>query len=383
MNRFTNTAALALTTALSSLALAGPLTPPAGPVAPTYKTLTEVEPRIAINATNTPSAIANQFVISQPGSYYLTADLTASPGTNPCIVVNASNVTLDLNGFSIRTSASDGVTIGGDRVTVRNGRIAVTGNAVTNASGVNILSGADEARIEGVTIAISGSQSACVRSQAAVSSVTLRDSILTGGTDGVRFGDANTGWTVTDVQCRGQSTSGIVLGDGSVVERCVVRGVGNGGGTVGAGIWVGQDSAVRECQVIDPRVAGSVGPSRGINVGSNSVVDGCTVTSRGATGVFCNGVEVTLRNNNVRMLNSGMAGMTSQGSAFIADNKLTAPGGVAIQLNASQGNTIIRNHISATTTPIAGTSLTNNIIGPVAGNGNPTANTNPHANFIN
>lgn len=35
------------------LASAGDLTPPAGPVAPTHKTLTEVEPRIAVNAANT------------------------------------------------------------------------------------------------------------------------------------------------------------------------------------------------------------------------------------------------------------------------------------------------------------------------------------------
>ncbi|MCH8150310.1 MAG: hypothetical protein IH987_20420, partial [Planctomycetes bacterium] len=33
---------------------AGNLNPPSGPVTPTMKTLTEVEPRIAINATNTP-----------------------------------------------------------------------------------------------------------------------------------------------------------------------------------------------------------------------------------------------------------------------------------------------------------------------------------------
>src|SRR6185295_5336210 len=32
----------------------GPLDPPAGPVAPTGKTLTEVQPRTAVNAANTP-----------------------------------------------------------------------------------------------------------------------------------------------------------------------------------------------------------------------------------------------------------------------------------------------------------------------------------------
>ena len=59
----------------AGLVVAGPLTPPAGPVASTYKTLSEVEPRIAINAANTPGNAANLFIINQPGSYYLTGNI--------------------------------------------------------------------------------------------------------------------------------------------------------------------------------------------------------------------------------------------------------------------------------------------------------------------
>ena len=54
--------ALALSAA-AALVLAGPLTPPAGPVASSFKTLGEVEPRIAITAANTPGAPTNS-----PGS---------------------------------------------------------------------------------------------------------------------------------------------------------------------------------------------------------------------------------------------------------------------------------------------------------------------------
>src|SRR5437868_1893082 len=64
---------LAATGALVSVA--GPLNPPAGPVAPSYKTLTEVEPRIAVNATNTPGNSAYSYRITQQGSYYLTGDV--------------------------------------------------------------------------------------------------------------------------------------------------------------------------------------------------------------------------------------------------------------------------------------------------------------------
>ena len=52
----------------ASPAFSGSLTPPAGPVAPTPGP----EPRIAINATNTPGDADSVYRIAQPGSYYLT-----------------------------------------------------------------------------------------------------------------------------------------------------------------------------------------------------------------------------------------------------------------------------------------------------------------------
>lgn len=82
-------------------AQAGPLNPPGGPVTSTGKTLTEVEPRVAINATNTPGDAEYSFKITQPGSYYLTGDIIGVAGKNG-INIAASHVTLDLNGFSVR-----------------------------------------------------------------------------------------------------------------------------------------------------------------------------------------------------------------------------------------------------------------------------------------
>ncbi|MCC6970990.1 MAG: hypothetical protein IT434_12295 [Phycisphaerales bacterium] len=82
----TSIASLALLAAgamISSRVTAGPLDPPAGAVSSTYKTLAEVEPRIAINATNTPGDGANKYVISLPGSYYLTADIVGGNDAGP------------------------------------------------------------------------------------------------------------------------------------------------------------------------------------------------------------------------------------------------------------------------------------------------------------
>ena len=72
--------ALAIVVASCHSVTAGPLSPPAGAVAPTHKTLTEVEPRTPINSTTTPGDANSTFKITQPGSYYLVGNLVGSSG---------------------------------------------------------------------------------------------------------------------------------------------------------------------------------------------------------------------------------------------------------------------------------------------------------------
>lgn len=129
-----NRTALACTTIATlgvitaALVTAGPLNPPAGPVASSYKTLTDVEPRIAINAANTPGDIDSVFLISRAGSYYLVENLRGQPGKHG-IEIAADNVTIDLMGFELTgvPGSLDGVhaSLSGGPVdfghTVRNG----------------------------------------------------------------------------------------------------------------------------------------------------------------------------------------------------------------------------------------------------------------------
>lgn len=68
----------------------GSLTPPGDP-APTMKTLAQVEPRTPIDAV--------PYVIEQPGSYYLTANLVCTNGSG--VTISADAVTLDLAGYAI------------------------------------------------------------------------------------------------------------------------------------------------------------------------------------------------------------------------------------------------------------------------------------------
>src|SRR5262245_16199985 len=76
----------------------GDLAPPAGPVAPTMKPLSHVEPRTPITTATTPGDSDALFVISTPGSYYLTGNVAGALGKHG-IEVTAPNVTIDLSGF--------------------------------------------------------------------------------------------------------------------------------------------------------------------------------------------------------------------------------------------------------------------------------------------
>ena len=92
----------------------GPLAPPSAP-APSMKSLAQIEARTAISATTN---------ISTPGSYYLTGDLAGE------ISIYASDVTLDLNGFTIRNlyraiSVGNGESF--KNITIRNGSVVAPG----------------------------------------------------------------------------------------------------------------------------------------------------------------------------------------------------------------------------------------------------------------
>lgn len=124
----------------SVITSAGNLNPPVGPVAPTMKTLEEVEPRTPI--TSLP------FTITTPGSYYLTGNLsTASDG----ILVSASDVTIDLMGFVITgpgPGSNSGIELDSfnhENLTVRNGTVRSFENGV-------IANEAEENARGGVTV---------------------------------------------------------------------------------------------------------------------------------------------------------------------------------------------------------------------------------------
>jgi len=226
---------------------AGPLNPPAGPVAPTLKTLTEVEPRIAINLTNTPGDNDSLFKITQPGSYYLTGNITGVVGKHG-IEIAASGVTLDLNGFDLvgvpGMGAFDGVSVvngGVGNVTVRNG-------SVRNWADEGIdLSIALISRIDGV-----------------LATANLGNGIHVGN-----------GGTVSNCTAFSNSGDGIANGSSCVVSNCAV--FDNSGVGIRASIGT---SSITECLV-----SGNAGG--GISVGNHCTIARCTVRGNALDGILC------------------------------------------------------------------------------------------------
>ncbi|NKB23393.1 MAG: hypothetical protein GKR87_03215 [Kiritimatiellae bacterium] len=66
--------------------------PPSGTIRPNMKTTEEIEPRTLIDTL--------PFSLNQSGSYYLASNLVGTVGTSG-IIIGASDLTLDLNGYTM------------------------------------------------------------------------------------------------------------------------------------------------------------------------------------------------------------------------------------------------------------------------------------------
>ncbi len=139
-------AALLAVVALGAPALAGPLNPPAGPVAPSLKTLDQVEPRVPLGTDTTPGDADSVFKITASGSYYLTQNLSAQNAKHG-IEIAAPRVTLDLNGFTLiglvfQGSSLDAITVSAgspDQIRIENGSIFFWGDRGIDAQTTNGL----------------------------------------------------------------------------------------------------------------------------------------------------------------------------------------------------------------------------------------------------
>jgi len=152
---------------------AGDLNPPPGAIQSTNRT------------TLNNQVITLPFTISQCGSYVLTSPLTGTAGQNG-IIIDADNVTLDLNGFCLTGGPGtlDAIFVNGPRrrTTIRNG--SITG---WDGSGIN-ASGAGNSRFEDLSIGANNGDGVRVGSDGVVRGLSVSAS----GVAGIRVsGDRN------------------------------------------------------------------------------------------------------------------------------------------------------------------------------------------------
>lgn len=300
---------------LAGRANAGPLNPPAGPVTSTGKTLTEVEPRIAINAVNTPGDADSLFRISQPGSYYLTGNVAGVSGKHG-IKITASGVSIDLNGFDLVgvTGSLSGILTSGtiNSICIQNGKVrSWQGSGISASSSSGIL---------------------------------LRDLISIGnGATGILCGSSS---VVSGCVARG-NTIGITCGDKSVLTYCTAASNSN------AGIQMGNAAVVSGCSADE-------NGGQGIVLGFLGHVSGCTVSRNALTGInatsSCTIIDNTVSENSSHGIdvafNSIVRGNTSILSAT----------GAGIRVRSS-GSRIERNHLVSNSTGLLVSGSRNIIIG--------------------
>lgn len=393
----------------------GSLTPPGAP-APTMKTLDQVEPRIDLQnapASAVTTTDANyHFIITQPGSYYLSGNLGVTK-TNG-IQINAEGVTLDLNGFEIsRASGSGGngieIPATSHRASIRNGSLKGFAN------GVNSLFSTTFANACAFRdLSISGCTSLAIR--AGLGSVlescrvhdnsgtygilagngsTLRNCTATGNTGNTASFGIFAGFSSTLTNCSAYGNTaqyGIYASAGSTLSNCAAYG-NIGAAATSAGIGTNTGCTVSYCSASFNDNTGSPTPTGGMgfDVGVGNTIRNCTASTNRGDGI--NVDSNTVVRENTCATNGYAAGDGAGIHATSSDNRIEGNNvadndrGIDVDL---AGNIIVRNTASGNTTNnwdvVAGNVIlviNATAAGAVTGNSGGTApgSTDPSANF--
>jgi hypothetical protein len=386
MSLRSNAVGLLVFAAAAGACFAGPLNPPAGAVISSMKTLSEVEPRTALSATNTPGDAASVFKITQPGSYYLTGDVTVTAAKSGVVIV-ASNVTLDLNGFSI-TGAGPTAQHGVQSSNMRN--VVVKNGTVRSIGGAGVFNDGPACRVEnmaayacsGAGLYLSGAgctADRCIVDTSTGTGVKLGDNGIARGCTVLNayYGfDTGTSTLITGCVAKGNSAAGFDAGCGSEMVECIAEGNAHAGFDL--------------CQATVLRCTATSNAHEGIAAGGASQVIGCAVNANQLEGIT--GLDhCVIRDNLVR--NSGAAGvrLTGSGNHVEANHIAQCPKGV--QSDAA-GNLVVGNSVTSCPTAfvlVAGTrygpivSLTSGVSPAVNGStsvASSLSTTDPKANFI-
>jgi len=309
----------------------GSLTPPGAP-APTMLTLSQIEPRTPVDATHTGSGGSSEFLITQPGSYYLTTNVVGVSGENG-INISANNVTLDLNGFSVQgiSGVWSGIYIhaGYTNVTVRNGNISGWGTSST-FSGVECYA----------------------------TNVILERLNVSANHYGIYLDSSG---VVRDCNCHNNTGIGIQVNVGKVSGCEVLNNASNG-------IYV-VTGTVSDCDALN-------NANYGIDVGTNCTVKDCT-SDNNYDGIYVSGNGSQIAGNTCS--GNSDSGIEISSAKNRIDNNTVGYNGTygILEISSNAGNSITRNFAPGNSVNYYNTSG-NTDFAPVQ---TPSTATSPWANF--
>jgi len=390
----------------------GDLAPPPGPISPTQRTLISSLP----------------FTISQAGSYVVTRDLSGTDG----ITINASNVTIDLNGFTLAPSggSADGISsvatlrnikvINGTlrdwdfagiylplatNCEIRNLRVYNTNlegiQVGANALIVDCLVDGAFTATKGIVAGDNSIISRCVCTACTVSGIKVgANGIITACTArqntsfGIQAGDQSTvvdctassnaqlgisvgaASAVSNCVASGNSASGIMTGDGSTITSCTTA--ANGTAIPGGhGIVVASGCSVINCT--SRNNGQGTGGGSGISVADRCSVSGCNAAGNKTEGIRISGRSGLVANNYCAGNGTGLAGpgihLLAGTSGWRVDSNHLENNDRGLQI-AGPGNIVTRN--SATNNVTNYNIVAGNDVGPI---GSAAASTSPWANL--
>ena len=374
---------------LSTVFAQGSLIPP-GPPGPTMRTLEQIEPRTPISSL--------PFTISQPGSYYMTTNLTSLAGNG--IIIAANGVTVDLMGFELVGTNSEfevsGVFVSGTRtnITVRNGTVRGWKNGVNVANA--IYSSASDLHLSGNSgNGLLGGHGVLLRNCFATKNgsglVVSNGSLVVNcvarenrGGFGILAGEASTvsdcvarsnffggiqvgvGCTVVNCTVTAGNSTGISAGDGSTISRCTADGNSTG-------ISTGNDCNISDCTAAYNR-------TDGLRANNSSIIRNCTVNRNTEDGIDV-GADCQVIGN--LCINNGPGDIASGGvHTHFAGNRVEANhiviNGQGIIVDGT-GSLVIRNsaRLNGANYRIAA----GNTVGPGISAAEIATSSNPHANY--
>ena len=416
---------------LAAMLTAGPLSPPSGPVASTYKTLTEVEPRIAVGPTTTPGDAFNLYRIAQPGSYYLTGNVSIPSNVLWGISIEAPGVTLDLNGFTLNGNGNHvgGIACSAAGVTIRNGTIrrvyasGISFDLFPTGSPGQTIENMRVIDVSGPGFPPGGSPGAGVAGIFAGRGAIIRNCYVNNAPLGIAAG-YNSNISGCTVEFARQV--GFHLQGGASISNCVVVGT-SGGPTDGHAYFLGAGSAASNCVARSNEGTGFVADEEctltnctatnnvnGFSIAARGKVHECTAASNTGTGVLVasgNQWSVTdcaLTSNSaagvavaVGVSHGQVSGNFIRGLSLANSVGIRIPGSTAdiavfgntiglvlrgVELDGSfsrvTNNSFNQVNSGAIQTSSSGVPNSSNILGPIVTSGGVGTATNPFSNFF-